>query len=262
MFADFYSTGRFVDVTLMCEGKILKCHKIILSSFSPYFCTLFLENPSNDTVVYLTDLKYKLLKDLIDFMYYGEVQLTLDQMSEFIDAADKFQIKNIVKMIDEKNDESKYLNDERCVKTENLIEELDESKTLIRKRLKFDNDSTPTAESSSNYKFLKEKLEKGTCFIQMNSPSTSTVCEYTEQKTGILTSQGHSVTVSCNPFSQYDKSSRNYEQELIKDGSFKEMQNDDKFFCEVCNISFIHKSRLQRHMQLHSLESDSSVECT
>ncbi|XP_023236161.1 protein bric-a-brac 2-like [Centruroides sculpturatus] len=210
MFADFYSTGRFVDVTLMCEGKILKCHKIVLSSFSPYFCTLFSENPSNDTVVYLTDLKYKQLKYLIDFMYFGEVQLTFDEMSEFIDAADKFQIKNIVKMIDEKNDESKYFKDEKCVKTENLTEELDESKSLLRKRFKFDNDSTQMAESWSNYTFLKEKSEKSPCSIQMNSPSTSTVCEYTEQKVGILTSsQGLSVSVSCNPFSNMTKTAVN-----------------------------------------------------
>lgn len=33
--------GDFVDVTLSCEGKSIKCHKVVLSACSDYFRDVF-----------------------------------------------------------------------------------------------------------------------------------------------------------------------------------------------------------------------------
>jgi hypothetical protein len=44
-FQNLFDRGEFVDVSIACEGKIIKAHKTILSICSPYFQELFLSNP-------------------------------------------------------------------------------------------------------------------------------------------------------------------------------------------------------------------------
>ncbi|XP_066256692.1 protein tramtrack, alpha isoform-like isoform X3 [Euwallacea similis] len=88
-------SGDLVDVTLAVEGKFLKAHKMVLSVCSPYFKELFKTNPCQHPIVFMKDVSYVAISDLLQFMYQGEVQVSQDNLTTFIKTAEALQIKGL-----------------------------------------------------------------------------------------------------------------------------------------------------------------------
>ncbi|VEN49676.1 unnamed protein product [Callosobruchus maculatus] len=84
-----------VDVTLAVQGKCLKAHKMVLSVCSPYFKELFKSNPCQHPIVFMKDVSYEALSDLLQFMYQGEVQVSQENLTTFIKTAEALQIKGL-----------------------------------------------------------------------------------------------------------------------------------------------------------------------
>uniref|UniRef100_A0A6P7HBH9 Protein tramtrack, beta isoform-like isoform X12 n=1 Tax=Diabrotica virgifera virgifera TaxID=50390 RepID=A0A6P7HBH9_DIAVI len=84
-----------VDVTLAVQGKCLKAHKMVLSVCSPYFKELFKSNPCKHPIVFMKDVSYEALSDLLQFMYQGEVQVSQENLTTFIKTAEALQIKGL-----------------------------------------------------------------------------------------------------------------------------------------------------------------------
>lgn len=96
-FKNFLSNETMVDVTLGCDGQSLKTHKLVLSACSPFFRSVFLENPCKHPIVVFKDMKYTDLKSVIDFMY-SSVKITEDQLSAVIKTAQALKVKRLVTM--------------------------------------------------------------------------------------------------------------------------------------------------------------------
>jgi len=106
VFKNLLSTEAMVDVTLACDGLSLKAHKIVLSACSPFFQSLFLENPCKHPIVILKDMKYTELKAIIEFMYHGEVNVAQDQLSALMKTAETLRVKGLAEVTNEKNQPS------------------------------------------------------------------------------------------------------------------------------------------------------------
>lgn len=106
VFKNLLSTEAMVDVTLACDGLSLKAHKIVLSACSPFFQSLFLENPCKHPIVILKDMKYTELKAIIEFMYHGEVNVAQDQLSALMKTAETLRVKGLAEVTNEKNSAS------------------------------------------------------------------------------------------------------------------------------------------------------------
>ncbi|CAG9859613.1 unnamed protein product [Phyllotreta striolata] len=91
-FESLQNTEDLADVTLTCEGINIKAHKFILSACSPYFRTIFKENPCPHPIVILKDVAHADLMALINFMYHGEVTVSEDQLSSFLNTAMILQV--------------------------------------------------------------------------------------------------------------------------------------------------------------------------
>lgn len=76
IFDELLNDETFVDVTLACEGKTLKAHKMILSACSPFFKDIFKNNPCQHPVIILKDTNFSDLKTILNFMYHGEVNVS------------------------------------------------------------------------------------------------------------------------------------------------------------------------------------------
>uniref|UniRef100_A0A182QVF5 BTB domain-containing protein n=1 Tax=Anopheles farauti TaxID=69004 RepID=A0A182QVF5_9DIPT len=88
--------GDLVDVTLAAEGQLVKAHRLILSVCSPYFRKMFTQVPVNQhAFIFLKDVSHSALKDLIQFMYCGEVNVKQDALPAFISTAEALQIKGL-----------------------------------------------------------------------------------------------------------------------------------------------------------------------
>jgi hypothetical protein len=95
MFTKFRSTGHFLDATLFCEGKTIKCHQLILSTGSTYFEKLLTENPNPNPIIFFTQMRYWQLEALVEFMYRGEVHVTHDKLQSLLKAAESLQVKGL-----------------------------------------------------------------------------------------------------------------------------------------------------------------------
>ncbi|XP_072930902.1 uncharacterized protein [Epargyreus clarus] len=100
MFTTLLNTQTLVDVTLAAEGKHLQAHKVVLSACSTYFQALFVDNPSRHPIVILKDVTFADLRTMVDFMYYGEVNVTEEQLPQVLDTAKLLKIKGLTEMPD------------------------------------------------------------------------------------------------------------------------------------------------------------------
>ncbi|XP_050084780.1 modifier of mdg4-like isoform X18 [Anopheles aquasalis] len=95
-FHDSLVQGDLVDVTLAAEGHLVKAHRLILSVCSPYFRKMFMQMPVNQhAFIFLKDVSHSVLKDLIQFMYCGEVNVKQEALPGFISTAEALQIKGL-----------------------------------------------------------------------------------------------------------------------------------------------------------------------
>ncbi|XP_058176650.1 longitudinals lacking protein, isoforms H/M/V [Anopheles ziemanni] len=85
----------FVDVTLCCEGRKIRAHKILLSACSPYFKEVFKENPCQHPVIIFKNVRYTDLMSLVEFMYQGEVSVAQEQLPSFLHTAELLSIRGL-----------------------------------------------------------------------------------------------------------------------------------------------------------------------
>lgn len=83
------------DVTLACDGEMLRAHQTILSACSPYFEMLLTRNTHPHPIIYLKDVNYHEMKALLDFMYKGEVNVSQNLLPMFLKTAEALQIRGL-----------------------------------------------------------------------------------------------------------------------------------------------------------------------
>jgi len=99
-YAETFRTLReddhFADVTLACEGAAVKAHRIILCACSGYFFQLLRTiHPTQHPVLLLSDVRPNDLTSLMDFIYFGQVNITQDSLQSFLKIAEKLKIKGL-----------------------------------------------------------------------------------------------------------------------------------------------------------------------
>lgn len=97
MFSQLLERESYCDVTLACEGKTLRAHKVnivlymlleklylydlkkkfqvMLSACSTYFDTILSQHDENKAIVILKDVKFSDIQALVSFMYKGEINV-------------------------------------------------------------------------------------------------------------------------------------------------------------------------------------------
>ncbi|XP_012549782.2 uncharacterized protein LOC101737369 isoform X1 [Bombyx mori] len=88
-------TEQFADVTLACESRQLRCHKLVLSACSAYLERLLLQNPCDHPIVLMRDMRFSEMQALVDFMYKGEVNVTQEELPSLLKSAEALQIRGL-----------------------------------------------------------------------------------------------------------------------------------------------------------------------
>ncbi|CAH2056044.1 unnamed protein product, partial [Iphiclides podalirius] len=88
-------TEQFADVTLACESRQLRCHKLVLSACSAYLERLLLQNPCKHPIVLMRDMRFSEMQALVDFMYKGEVNVTQEELPSLLKSAEALQIRGL-----------------------------------------------------------------------------------------------------------------------------------------------------------------------
>lgn len=87
--------GDLVDVTILCDGRKIAAHKVILSACSSYFRKIFRENPCQHPVVILKDINYEDIEAVLCFVYQGTVFISKSRMESFLKTAESLQIRGL-----------------------------------------------------------------------------------------------------------------------------------------------------------------------
>ena len=95
VFPRLLTSEHFVDITLACEGQMIKCHKVVLSACSNYFEKLLVQNPCQHPIIFMKDMKHWEVQALVDFMYKGEVNVSQDELNSLLVAAEALQIRGL-----------------------------------------------------------------------------------------------------------------------------------------------------------------------
>ena len=85
----------FFDVTIACEDSQIQAHKVILSACSTFFRDLLRRNPHQHPLLYLKGVKYKELLGILNFMYNGEVNVSQEELKQFLAVAGDLKIKGL-----------------------------------------------------------------------------------------------------------------------------------------------------------------------
>ena len=87
----------FADVTLISDDKVkFSAHKIILSSCSNVFNLILKENIHGRPFLYLGGVSSVNLQFILDYVYYGEVNLFQEQLDSFLESAQKLEIEGLM----------------------------------------------------------------------------------------------------------------------------------------------------------------------
>ncbi|XP_063228317.1 broad-complex core protein isoforms 1/2/3/4/5-like isoform X5 [Bacillus rossius redtenbacheri] len=95
----------FVDVTLACDGRSLKAHRVVLSACSPYFRELLKSTPCKHPVIVLQDVAFADLHALVEFIYHGEVNVHQRNLSSFLKTAEVLRVSGLTQKAEEKEED-------------------------------------------------------------------------------------------------------------------------------------------------------------
>ncbi|CAK1554706.1 unnamed protein product [Leptosia nina] len=154
-FDQLFQTETLVDVTLACDGRKLKAHKVVLSACSPYFQSLFMDNPSEHPIVILRDIMYSDLKAVVEFMYRGEINVSQEQITGLLKVAETLKVRGLTDV----NGEQAVLRAESAQR---------EMEACTQKRPMEDENSLP----SSKIRRRASELERSPRQSPRESPST------------------------------------------------------------------------------------------
>ena len=104
-------TEDFADVTLACEdGQQVEAHQIILAASSPFFKNLLRRNQHAHPLIFMRGVKYEDLLGIVDFLYYGEANISQENLESFLAIADELQMDGLMK--NGRNEDEKQLDKE------------------------------------------------------------------------------------------------------------------------------------------------------
>lgn len=167
VFDRLFQDEQFVDVTLACDGHLIKAHKMVLSASSAYFQQIFSLHPCPHPVIIMKDVPLTELKQVLEFIYRGEVNVQKCDIPALLVVAKALKIRGLAqaensepqpstsklcskrKSSKTKRDRAMKRKHQHEVSAESLAFAVDEDDAEIMKRLKTAEHITRTNEENS-----------------------------------------------------------------------------------------------------------------
>lgn len=98
---DLLNNESLTDVLLSCSGGVnIKAHRVILSTFSPYFKSIFEGHPFSESpwtfpVVVLKEYGAQEVKTIVDFIYKGEVSVSRERLPLVLSTARALEVSGL-----------------------------------------------------------------------------------------------------------------------------------------------------------------------
>ncbi|KAL0268653.1 UNVERIFIED_CONTAM: hypothetical protein PYX00_010503 [Menopon gallinae] len=178
---NLFNNEMYVDCTLAAEGQEISAHKVVLSACSPFLNKLLKKHYDKHPIILLRDVTFFELQCVIEYMYKGEVNITHDQLSSFLKAAETLQIAGLSGVYEKNKQDIKnniFQKDAEEVEYD-LNEEESESLSPAAKKQKTDVDEVEylTQEDADEIDQIKIKNEFGNYQVYVLDSETGALKE-------------------------------------------------------------------------------------
>ena len=86
----------FFDITLLSDdGEAVSAHKVVLSASSEFFKSVLRKADHSKPMIYLSDVKPKVLSNILDYIYEGEVGVHQEDLANFLEVAEQLKINGL-----------------------------------------------------------------------------------------------------------------------------------------------------------------------
>merc|ERR1712098_780205 len=202
----------YFDATLVSEdGVHFYAHKVVLAASSQFFQTSFKAADHPKPMLFFSGINSNLLNSIVDFIYYGEVEISKKNMKSFFEVAERFKMDGIPKL----HENDIYNNDET---NEDTIEE----------PFQFD-------------KSIEEPIQPSVVQLPIKE-------ELIEDNLDLNASMNNSSTQSAEFDDPIQTNSHEEAMKVIEELCVK---TDDVWFCKRCDKSFPLKQKLKYHLEKH-----------
>lgn len=246
------------DCTLSCGARQLQAHKLILSACSPFFKTVFKQNPHNHPLLYLKDIQFDHLQSVLNFMYHGEVNVAQEDLNNFLAVAEELKIKGLTQNGSEEN--SKRTKEESKPKsnTQDYTAPLPRPPPMKMARPPPAPVPAPTIVEDDEIQEIdmEVKTEPGSM-----SGNIGVVQEYGEGQSGTVENVEYDESYDYGYAGADAYAGQELEQD--KEQVFGELivQTDFGYLCISCNQTFAHKCNAKTHIEAKHVKSNGQV-CT
>ena len=95
-FKELRQESQFLDVSLLCDGdQQIEAHRVVLSACSGFFRNVLRRSRHQHPLVYLKGIHQADLNHILDFIYYGEVSISQENLNSFLSVAEELKIKGL-----------------------------------------------------------------------------------------------------------------------------------------------------------------------
>lgn len=220
-FRKLRTTDHFFDVTLVSDDQTqVLAHKVVLSSSSEYFKNILTSNNHSHPMLCLNGVNTVDLKSMLDFIYNGEIQIYQDNLDNFLDIAQRFQLEGLLNGKDETND--------TLHENERYEEKISASE-----------DDKMIAVHENKYAVAKPPREKISSIVSANFENVEELDQKIEDMMEKLMPNGMWLCTTCGKETKKKDHMREH-VELHIDGL--------SFPCQYCDKSFRSRQNLRVHV--------------
>ena len=103
-FSQLRKEEEFYDVTLVSDDEEhISAHKVVLAASSSFFKNILRKSRHSNPLLYLNGIRSKELNFILDYIYYGKVEMYQTDIDGFIDAAQKLRIEGLDSKVEKMN---------------------------------------------------------------------------------------------------------------------------------------------------------------
>jgi len=91
---------EYADFNIACEGQMFPCHEAILRTRSPVFDKMFQQEMKESSTRQMTinDVKKDTIGAMLEYLYTGEVKKKVENESELVYVADKYELAGLLEL--------------------------------------------------------------------------------------------------------------------------------------------------------------------
>ena len=230
-FSTLRKENDFYDVSLVSDDdEVVSAHKVVLSASSEFFKTILKKADHSKPMIYLSGVKSKELNHILDYIYEGEVQLFQEDLSSFLDVAEKLRINGLIGV---------GMEDNKCILGKDDYIDLDDET-----HRRFEDETSISNDQKVNTRKKESKMKKAEKTVSVITNQDTNVYEEAKRAVDeILMKDGDNWVCSvCNKYSSRHGDMRKH-AELHIEGLF--------FPCQLCGDTFQSRTKLQNHKQIH-----------